>query len=109
MKDFFDRSYYGALDQDTRSPYACLICAGSDGHNAARQIERIANRLAIESRGRAIDRLHPRPDAEAIRLPSRLQRPSYSAARHWAKLWLQGSAWVFFKSQGYTPGLFHTA
>lgn len=42
MKDFFDRSYYGALDRIQGRPYASLICAGSDGHNAARQIERIA-------------------------------------------------------------------
>lgn len=42
MKDFFDRSYYGALDQIQGHPYASLICAGSDGRNAARQIERIA-------------------------------------------------------------------
>ncbi len=41
MKDFFDRSYYGALDR-VRGPYGMLICAGSDGENAARQIERIA-------------------------------------------------------------------
>ena len=42
MKDFFDRSYYGALNRIQGRPYASLICAGSDGHNAARQIERIA-------------------------------------------------------------------
>jgi multimeric flavodoxin WrbA len=42
MKDFFDRSYYGALERLNGRPYASLICAGSDGHNAARQIERIA-------------------------------------------------------------------
>lgn len=42
MKDFFDRSYYGVLDRIQGRPYASLICAGSDGHNAARQIERIA-------------------------------------------------------------------
>ncbi|OUL98952.1 flavodoxin family protein [Variovorax sp. JS1663] len=42
LKDFFDRSYYGALDQINGRPYATLICAGSDGQNAARQIERIA-------------------------------------------------------------------
>ena len=41
MKDFFDRSYYGALDRIQGRPYASLICAGSDGHNAARQMERI--------------------------------------------------------------------
>lgn len=42
LKDFFDRSYYGVLDQVNGRPYASLICAGSDGRNAARQIERIA-------------------------------------------------------------------
>jgi multimeric flavodoxin WrbA len=42
MKDFFDRTYYAALDLINGRPYAALICAGSDGHNAARQIARIA-------------------------------------------------------------------
>lgn len=42
LKDFFDRSYYSALDRLNGRPYACLVCAGSDGHNAVRQIERIA-------------------------------------------------------------------
>ena len=42
MKDFFDRSYYGVLDQINGRPYAALVCAGSDGSNAARQVERIA-------------------------------------------------------------------
>ncbi len=42
MKDFFDRTYYAVLDQVNARPYASLICAGSDGRNAARQIERIA-------------------------------------------------------------------
>lgn len=42
MKDFFDRCYYPALERINGRPYATLICAGSDGQNAARQIERIA-------------------------------------------------------------------
>ncbi len=42
MKDFFDRCYYPVLEQLQGRPYATLICAGSDGSNAARQIERIA-------------------------------------------------------------------
>src|SRR3954452_23799199 len=42
MKDFFDRTYYPALDRINGRPYAALICAGSDGENAARQIARIA-------------------------------------------------------------------
>lgn len=42
MKDFFDRCYYPALGRIEGRPYASLICAGSDGQNAARQIARIA-------------------------------------------------------------------
>ena len=42
MKDFFDRCYYPVLDRINGRPYASLICAGSDGQNAARQIARIA-------------------------------------------------------------------
>ena len=42
MKDFFDRSYYPVLDRIEGRPYAMLVCAGSDGSNAGRQIARIA-------------------------------------------------------------------
>ena len=42
MKDFFDRTYYAALDQLNGRPYALMVCAGSDGHGAAQQIARIA-------------------------------------------------------------------
>ena len=42
MKEFFDRTYYPVLDRINGRPYATLICAGSDGENAARQISRIA-------------------------------------------------------------------
>ena len=42
MKDFFDRTYYAALDRLNGRPYLALICAGSDGQGAARQLERIA-------------------------------------------------------------------
>ena len=42
MKEFFDRSYYDVLGQIQGRPYAAMICAGSDGENAQRQVERIA-------------------------------------------------------------------
>lgn len=42
MKEFFDRCYYPVLGQIEGRPYAQMVCAGSDGENAARQTARIA-------------------------------------------------------------------
>jgi len=42
MKDFYDRSYYPVLGRIEGRPYAQMVCAGSDGENAARQTARIA-------------------------------------------------------------------
>ncbi|GAB4387487.1 NAD(P)H-dependent oxidoreductase [Albidovulum sp.] len=42
MKEFFDRCYYPVLGRLEGRPYAQMICAGSDGQNAARQLARIA-------------------------------------------------------------------
>src|SRR5688500_5673078 len=53
MKDFFDRCYYAALDRINGRPYAAMICAGSDGQNALRQIERSEERrVGTEGRRR---------------------------------------------------------
>lgn len=41
MKHFFDRTYYPVLDRIAGRPYATMVCAGSDGTNAVRQIDRI--------------------------------------------------------------------
>lgn len=42
MKYFFDRCYYPVLGRIEERSYAQMVCAGSDGENAARQIARIA-------------------------------------------------------------------
>ncbi|MGP1284031.1 MAG: NAD(P)H-dependent oxidoreductase [Parasphingopyxis sp.] len=42
MKAFFDRCYYPVLGRIEGRPYAAMICAGSDGENARKQLERIA-------------------------------------------------------------------
>ena len=62
-KDFFDRCYYPALDRINGRAYATLVCAGSDGRNAVRQIERIATGWRL------------RPAAEAIIVCTRAQTP----------------------------------
>jgi multimeric flavodoxin WrbA len=81
MKDFFDRTYYAALDRLNGRPYATLICAGSDGRSAAQQIERIATGW----------RLHPIADpiivcthaqtAEAILRPKHIADEELKACR----------------------------
>ena len=42
MKEFFDRCYYPVLGRIEGRPYSQMICAGSDGEGAMRQIARIA-------------------------------------------------------------------
>lgn len=42
MKEFFDRCYYPVLGEIEGRGYAHMICAGSDGEGAARQLARIA-------------------------------------------------------------------
>ncbi|GGO92181.1 flavodoxin family protein [Stakelama pacifica] len=42
MKEFFDRTYYPVLGRIEGRGYAVMVCAGSDGESAVRQIARIA-------------------------------------------------------------------
>ena len=42
MKEMFDRCYYPCLGRLEGRPYATIICAGSDGENAQRQLDRVA-------------------------------------------------------------------
>lgn len=41
MKELFDRTYYPLLGQVAGRPYATMITAGSDGHGAQAQLDRI--------------------------------------------------------------------
>lgn len=41
MKDLFDRTYYPLLGRVEGRPYATMIAAGTDGHGAQAQIDRI--------------------------------------------------------------------
>jgi multimeric flavodoxin WrbA len=49
MKDFFDRVYYPVLGRLNGRPYAVMVCAGSDGSGAVRQVERIATGLRLKA------------------------------------------------------------
>lgn len=54
MKDFFDRTYYAALDQIIGRAYVALVCAGSDGENAVRQIDRICTGWRLRKAAEAV-------------------------------------------------------
>lgn len=42
MKDFFDRSFYGVLEEKQAMPYALLVRAGLDGTGTIRAVDSIA-------------------------------------------------------------------
>ncbi len=72
LKDFFDRCYYPALDRINGRPYACLICAGSDGQNAVRQIERIATGWRLKPVAEALIVCTHAQTPEAILAPKQI-------------------------------------
>jgi len=72
LKDFFDRSYYGVLDQVNGRPYASLVCAGSDGSSAARQIERIATGWRLKSMAEPLILCTHAQTPEAILAPKQI-------------------------------------
>ena len=49
LKDFFDRTYYDVIDRVDGRPYAVMVCAGSDGQGAVRQIDRIVTGWRLKS------------------------------------------------------------
>jgi len=72
MKDFFDRTYYPVLDRIAGRPYATLICAGSDGSNAAQQIARIATGWRLRAVADPIIICTHAQTPEAILAPKRI-------------------------------------
>lgn len=42
VKDFFDRTYYPAREQNINLPFALIICCENEGEGTQRDIEKIA-------------------------------------------------------------------
>ena len=72
LKDFFDRTYYALLERLQGRPYATLVCAGSDGTNAVRQIERIATGWRLRGVSEAVVVCTHAQSPEAILAPKHL-------------------------------------
>ena len=81
MKDFFDRSYYPVLDRIAGRPYGTLICAGSDGENAARQIARIAMGWRLRPVAEPVIVLTHAQTPEAILAPKRIGEADLARCR----------------------------
>lgn len=81
MKDFFDRTYYEALDRLNGRPYATLVCAGSDGRNAAAQIERIATGWRLKAIAAPLIVCTHAQTPEAILRPKRISGQDLARCR----------------------------
>ncbi|MBO9651076.1 MAG: flavodoxin family protein [Variovorax sp.] len=81
MKDFFDRCYYPVLDRINGRPYALLVCAGSDGQNAVRQVDRIATGWRLKSVAPAIIVCTHAQTPEAILRPKQIGEADLAPCR----------------------------
>jgi len=79
MKDFFDRCYYPVLGRIEGRAYAQMICAGSDGANAARQIARIAQGWRLKSVQEALIVCTHAQTPEAILAPKTIPQDDLAA------------------------------
>jgi flavodoxin len=81
MKDFFDRCYYPALGRIEGRPYAALVCAGSDGQGAARQIERICSGWRLKAMAPPLIVCTQAQTPEAILAPKTIAAPELTRCR----------------------------
>ena len=89
MKDFFDRTYYPVLDRIVGRPYATLICAGSDGENAARQIQRIVTGWRLKPIAEPVIVCTYAQTPAEILAPKKSASTIFSVVKRSARLWLQ--------------------
>ncbi|MFN4264467.1 MAG: flavodoxin family protein [Aquabacterium sp.] len=96
MKDFFDRTYYDVLDQVNGRPYAAMVCAGSDGHNAARQLERIATGWRLRPIAEPLIVLTHAQSKDAIQAPKRITEADIEACQALGEAMASGLAMGVF-------------
>jgi NAD(P)H-dependent FMN reductase len=81
MKDFFDRIYYATLERINGRPYTSLICAGTDGTGAVRQIQRIATGLRLKEVAPPVIIITGAQTPEAILAPKRISAADLDRCR----------------------------
>ncbi len=96
MKDFFDRTYYPVLGQIEGRPYVQMICAGSDGHSAARQIDRIVTGWRLKPIQEALIINVQAQTPEAILAPKQLSEAQRESCRKLGELFANGLSMSVF-------------
>ncbi|MCU9836148.1 flavodoxin family protein [Ruegeria sp. WL0004] len=81
MKEFFDRCYYPVLGRIEGRAYAQMICAGSDGQNAARQVARIATGWRLKEAQPPLIVCTHAQTPEAILAPKTISAPDLETCR----------------------------
>jgi flavodoxin len=92
MKDFFDRCYYPALGRIEGRPYATMVCAGSDGSGALRQLERICTGWWLKSVASGLIVCTHAQTPEAILAPKRIGRADLERCRELGEALASGLA-----------------
>jgi NAD(P)H-dependent FMN reductase len=96
MKEFLDRSYYDLLDRCHGKPYASIVCAGSDGEGAQRQLDRIATGLRLRRVAPAIIINTAAQTPEAILAPKQLAAADLERGAELGALLAEGLALGIF-------------
>lgn len=96
MKEFLDRSYYDLLDHCNGKAYASIICAGSDGEGAQRQLDRIATGLRLRRVAPALIINTAAQTREAILAPKQLGADDLDRGRELGALLAAGLALGIF-------------
>ncbi len=96
LKDFFDRTYYAAFERIEGRPYATLICAGSDGTNAIRQIDRICLGWRLKSVSEPLIVCTHAQTPEAILAPKTIPREDLQRCEDLGAALAQGLALGIF-------------
>jgi multimeric flavodoxin WrbA len=96
MKDFFDRTYYAAFERVNGRAFLTLICAGSDGRNAAQQIDRIAGGWRLKRIADPYIVCTNAQTPEQILKPKRIEREALSRCEELGKTMASGLAMGIF-------------
>jgi NAD(P)H-dependent FMN reductase len=96
MKEFLDRTYYDLIERCNGKAYASIICAGSDGQGAQRQLDRIATGLRLRRVAPVLIINTAAQTREAILAPKRLHANDLARGAELGALLAEGLAMGLF-------------